>query len=493
MNRANCTVSMVQMLINYRAPLDTIDIDNMTPLHYCVKFGHKCIMEMLLKKGVPINFGIHRKIWTGTMEAGVTTYKEVFPQSSRDVLPDSCGLTPLHFAALTGSPTMTRFLLDHSADPNALSAHGETPLHLTLRKALYKTNYQDDWNDYHLKIEHLWDNVDYEDDDTVAIVDYISQNRLEVLDVLLSDLRTRVTVVDCNGDFPIHCIEYNQPESIAILERLVSAKADPLCGNSRQQNALHLASRAGDIDSVNFLLSLETDLALSDHEGLNALHYAAQGGDYETMEAILTAAIVKSFNVVASKDKRGMNALHHLLSATSGCPQIETVQLLVRRGVDGSALNESEATPLACYLRGSWFRVNVDICQYLLGIKGNACFVDDRGQNLGHLCARTLEFGIDLAKVLKEYGVDMTKRDYEGKTVLHCAAICGSLTTESLEYLLSGIGVQLNAEDLHKKTALQYATEEAAKDTTGFLHAERWERTKDILLHHSIERNTGSY
>jgi hypothetical protein len=52
---------------------------------------------------------------------------------------------------------MTNFLLNHSADPNALSDYGESPLHLALRRSLEGPYYQDDWIDEHWRVEVLWD------------------------------------------------------------------------------------------------------------------------------------------------------------------------------------------------------------------------------------------------------------------------------------------------------------------------------------------------
>jgi ankyrin repeat protein len=63
LNNASCTPSLVRVLQQYGAPLDTIDVDNMTPLHYCVKFGHETIARQLIDAGVPIDLRVHRQAW----------------------------------------------------------------------------------------------------------------------------------------------------------------------------------------------------------------------------------------------------------------------------------------------------------------------------------------------------------------------------------------------------------------------------------------------
>jgi hypothetical protein len=57
---ACCVPSLVSMLQQHGALLDTIDVDNMMPLHYRVKFGHKAIARELIDAGVPMNSRVHR-------------------------------------------------------------------------------------------------------------------------------------------------------------------------------------------------------------------------------------------------------------------------------------------------------------------------------------------------------------------------------------------------------------------------------------------------
>ena len=46
---------------------------------------------------------------------------------------------------------------------------------------------------------------------------------------------------------------------------------------------------------------------------------------------------------------------------------------------------------------------------------------------------------------------------------MHCAAISGSITKELLHCLLQVVGVEINAEDVSGKTALQHAAEIVSK------------------------------
>jgi ankyrin repeat protein len=480
LNNASCTPSLARMLQQYGAPLDTTDTDNMSPLHYCVKFSHKIMAKQLIDAGVRIDLRVHRQSRPSEVSestSGRTKLK--LPASEPESV--AIGLTPLHFAALTGNLTMTEFLLEHSADPNALSDYGETPLHLTLRTALFGTKYQDDWTDSYLRAEVLRDFLDFEEDDIDAVLAEISYKRIGVLYALLSDPRISLNVTDYKGESPLHCIRYGEPESASSVRILVSRGADLSNINLCQQSPLHFASKSGDHASVKALLLSGAKVALVDEHGLNALHYAARSGNHETIISILETDEARAVNLIASKDKSGRNVLHHLLS-THSIKHVETVRSLLDQRAHGSELDHSGISPLARFIKSSMLQIDIEICRSLLEIKENASFVDCDGQTLGHLCAGTADFGVQILNLLVEYGVDLVKRDRDGRTVLHRAAMCGSLTEQSLGFLTNVISIRADEEDTYGRTALQYATELAAKDrSSNIWDSKRWERTRDIL------------
>jgi ankyrin repeat protein len=453
----------------------------MTPLHYSVKFSHKSIVALLLDNGLSIDAPVYRNSWSRNSAKIDASYRLSIPESEPNSSCISAGLTPLHFAALTGNLAMTKFLLERGADPNALSEYNESPIHLTLRRTLHGPKYDDDWTDSHWRVECLWDLLDFEEDDVDAVSADITMHRKGVLDALLADARTSLTIRDCQHEQPLHCVEYGNFESVWMVKRLVSRGANPFERNLKQQNALHLASRAGDHDAVAVLLSLGVEPASTDDEGLNALHHAAQGGSHETITILLGAAATTRSSLVTSKDTRGKNSLHHLLSTTFHV-RVETVQLLLDKGVDGSELNISGDLPLVSYLKGYGLGINVSICRLMLSVEGNPLFVDKNGKNLGHLYASTLECEVQVLKILREQGVDLTQKDLQSRTVLHCSAISGSITKESLHYLLYVVGVQINAEDVSGKTALQHAAEMASKDHDPQIYdSGRWDRSTRLL------------
>lgn len=77
--------------------------------------------------------------------------------------------------------------------------------------------------------------------------------------------------------------------------------------------------------------------------------------------------------------------------------------------------------------------------------------------------------------------MDINKTDSRGMTLLHKVALNGFLTAEVLRFL-ENLGINKHTTDFASKTALQHATEEAARKYHPYLFdINRWSRTVDIL------------
>jgi ankyrin repeat protein len=337
-DKPDCITWIVEQLLDHGGLVSTADHRNMTPLHYSVKHRHKLVAQILLNRGVDINSGVSRKKMTGkNVDYGSGSTERAAGLLQAKSQQAATGLTPLHYTSVAGDLDMTEFLLGHGADPNALSENGESPLQLVLRGRVFERTGDDDLNQDSSETD-AWDEVYGE-------VKY----RDKVLHALLCDPRIALTPKDCMERSLLHRILYGKPESSKIIQRLTSYGADVISGNSRQKTPLHFASDAGDHDSVMILLSVGADVAFTDHHGRNALHYAAHSGHYQTIAAILDTKKSKSVNLVASKDSRGNNSLHYLLSTRSRV-QIETVQLLLDQGLDCSKRDDVENSRLSSCL-----------------------------------------------------------------------------------------------------------------------------------------------
>ncbi|CAN9382094.1 unnamed protein product [Alternaria alternata] len=484
---SGCTPSLVKNLQQYGAALDKIDVNNMTPLLYCTKWEHIAIAGQLIDAGASIDLKVRRK----SLNSGASGSRYVLADTGPPISASGLagGLTALHLAALNGSVLMTKFLLDQGADPNILSEELQTPLYLALSPKLVGKIKHDDWNWCRNQAKWRYDISRYETEKTSAYLK-AARSREQTIDVLLADPRISVTSKDHRGESALHYVQYGRPGSADLVRKLLSMGADASCVNSNQQTPLHLASEAGDRASVNVLLDMGAKVAFVDKSGLNALHYAARSGDLETIITISKTDEGRTLKLLQSKDKYGRNALHHILSKKH-VRRSEASQWLLDQGVDGSELDGIGLSPLATYINGPMFEIDSKICRSLFKIKGNALFVYRHGQTLGHLCATKPGLSVRILQALKEYGVDLARKDFDGRTVLHRAAMCGGVDEAVLEFLLVTIGIQAGEEDKHGRIALQYAIEEHAKGHNySRLGNERWTKTRDVLLkHHADHKN----
>ncbi|KAG9194941.1 hypothetical protein G6011_00061 [Alternaria panax] len=201
----------------------------------------------------------------------------------------------------------------------------------------------------------------------------------------------------------------------------------------------------------------------TDKWGPMAHHYAARTGNYNNIVAILETSEAREAKLIAKKNKHGQNVLHLLF--WEHYMRAETVQWLLDEGADISELDDSGTSPLARLIQNyTWHSNTEEICRLILKIRRNMSFLDHDRQTLGRLCATTPNFEVYMLKAFNDSSVDLEKRDFSGNNVLHRAAISGSLTEESIEFLVDGIGIEASAEDTHGCTAFQYAIEEALKD-----------------------------
>jgi ankyrin repeat protein len=471
----------VEKLLMLGALTDSADIDNMTPLHYTVRFGRQDIAELLLRNGVSVDTAVQRKTWDLKRYEDRNAY-EPRGENESSIAENRCarGLTPLHYAALVANGRMVQFFLDHGADPNALSHYDETPLHLALSRGLHGTKCADDWTADHWKAEVLLDTIDFEDEDAYeAAYNEVVKQRMAVIDALLSHSETDVNVQDIEGASALHCAPYEKRECALILRKLIERGADVSACSSKKRTALRLASSQDGSSMVSLLLSRTPDLSFEDRDGLNALHYAARSGNVETITEVLRACETHALDLSTARDKKGRNALHHVLSRAD----IEALQLLLDRGADVNATDIDGNTPLAFYLSRSWFSVDDNVCRLLLQEGTDPAFVNHKGLTLAHLYANCIPMKVSTLKSLMELGVDMSVTDLEGRTLLHHIALNGSLTEDVLKFLLDETTLRTDKRDSAGKTPVQCAYEQAEKTrSTDAFDSERWARTLEIFL-----------
>ncbi|RKK19087.1 hypothetical protein BFJ67_g17603 [Fusarium oxysporum f. sp. cepae] len=217
----------VQLLLQRGASLDP-DSANMTPLHYTVKNSAKEIAQMFINAGIPIDLPVKREIYTPVFKEGRVIY--INRDGAQNLIQNGLagnGLTCLHLATLTGCRKMTEFLLNQGADPNFPSDHGETPLHLALRRDLYKSRSsanQDFWTDPDNRIESILDYVD-EEDEYCSTRDWVDEARVAVVNLLLEHPEVDMNAKDVLGVSPLHVTARDRRDSGSMVQKLLEKGA----------------------------------------------------------------------------------------------------------------------------------------------------------------------------------------------------------------------------------------------------------------------------
>lgn len=480
----------VQPLLERGATLQA-DTENMTPLHYTVKSGAEEIARTFINAGIPVDTPVTRRIYIpGDKDSKVVFSVKDDEQGVVRNSPRKEGLTPLHLAALTGSQRMTKFFLDHGANPNFPSRSGETPLHLAMNRNIYApqgTGIVDFWNEPTNRLETIFDYMDlYDDDDGDGEESgWVRERRLAIIDLLLESPEVDVNAQDIYGISPLHIAARDQYLSEPVFQKLIDKGANISLRTAKNETLLHVAIANPNDGITSKLLALRADPADKDVNGHNALHKAARKGHLPIVQDILTWTPKSSLQaILESKDHHGQNVLHHLLSSR-GSVSVDVTAYLLERVSGINDLDNEGMPPVAMFLSRlahCAHQSDPDILDHVFRNGADPGFTTAEGLGLVHLAAGSSRLSVGLLQGLARGGVSLTSTDERGRTVLHHASIKGALTEEVWRYLYEEVKLPLEIRDKYGKTALDYAIEKGKEDHGPNLWKPRgWKETERLL------------
>ncbi|KAM4039742.1 uncharacterized protein ACNLHF_017754 isoform 2-T2 [Anomaloglossus baeobatrachus] len=122
---------------------------------------------------------------------------------------------------------------------------------------------------------------------------------------------------------------------------------------------LHYAAHAGNVDEVRRLIQHGYSVQSQNASGLTPLHMAAFGGNVQALEMLLSS---QPNNIIHLRSIKDFTLLHEAVRGAS----IETVKLLIEKGVDTNLQDQDGNTPLhlAAHLRPP--SLSSAMCQALL-------------------------------------------------------------------------------------------------------------------------------
>jgi hypothetical protein len=94
----------IRMLLALGTLKDSVDDNNMTPLHYTSVYSRPDIVKLIIQNEVPVDIAIQRRTWHQNEHESGKIFKPVGWREPLGII--TGGLTPLYYVALVGNAQM---------------------------------------------------------------------------------------------------------------------------------------------------------------------------------------------------------------------------------------------------------------------------------------------------------------------------------------------------------------------------------------------------
>ena len=478
-------------LLRHGADKHFLDDKCYGPLHIASQGGHRDVAKLLLEHHVDVN---------SHLETGTIT------------------ITPLYVATFSGKLVICRLLLEYGADPNFLVEEYTSPLHLA--SVLGELEIVKVLHDYGASLQSC------DRDGCTPLLAASQHGHPEIVQFLLecgADVASRdddgtallfqvalnLGYFDLAHDLLVHGADANEVRillhqasragNLEIVQFLVryGTAIDEM--DIYEETPLVVALREGKFKIAQFLIEEGANLMSEDMEGQTPLHIASRHGDLGIIRMLLSGGVdvdvrnahkktplhltsgdgkletscflIKRGASVNCCDENGCTPLH----TAAGNGHRNIVALLLETGADVHAQNANQENPLMLAACGG----HLDVSRVLIENEADLNTVSDEGWTSLHLASR---YGHpNVVRLLLDHGADSNFQNADLLAPLHLASAYGHLDVAKL---LVERGAVIGQQTKYKETPLGYASGCGHLEVTRFLIR----CAANVQLRHSIGR-----
>ena len=475
-----------------------------TWIHYAI-YGDcsKEILQSIIDLGADVN-AKNNKNTTALMlaiEKGNAAATNVLLSAGANTLENAVGSTWMHYAIHEDlSKEVLQLIIDLGADVNATNHENATALMLAIEKGnadvinilinagasmAVENAVGNTWIHYAVSgdcdmevlqsVIHRGADVNATNKQNVTALMLASQmGNLDAMNVLLS-AGANHTTANANGDTWIHYAIYGDC-SKEVLQLIIDEGADVNATNNENVTALMLASKKGNINAMNVLITAGADQTIEDADGNQWIHCAVH--EYCTKEVL--QLIIDLGADVNARNKQNITAL--MLASFVG--NRDAMKVLLSAGANKATENVVGNTWIHYAIHGDCSK---DVLQSIIdaGADVNAT----NKQNCTALMLAGLKENVDAINVLLSAGADQTTEDANGDTWIHYA-VHGDCSKEVLHSMID-LGADVNAANKRNCTALMLACMKGNLDAINVLLSAGADRTIEdskgnIWIHYAI-------
>ncbi|TKR96937.1 hypothetical protein L596_010882 [Steinernema carpocapsae] len=410
---------------------------------------------LLVKKGLSVGdkdkYGMtpfHYAVLSDSMK--VVRYILSLPRVPQELAPflvgDYNGVTPLHLAASKHSGFMLKTLLEAKRDEdqvhaNAVDRNGRSPFHYAAMVA---------------SVECCWLLIDSRSGFSLDQRDSFGQTPMiiaagvraagsaEIIHILASRKGNCLSQRSMSGLSALHMAVL--ADNVLIIELMLrDFNVNPaILVDTAARTPLHYAAQYGRDKAAALLLEHGANNSARDQHEVTAAHYAAQQ-DPKTLDIILKSIHYDLENV---NDKQGRSIFMWAVLAGN----IKTVEYCLRNDMLVIHRTETDKKGLTA-LHLATHMNNLELCKLLMQQGWNPSHCDNQGATPLHIAAGRGH--TDIVRYLVTSGADSEVRDHQGRTPIFHACFGGKAHT--LETMINSLQFNIDTKDFLQCTPLHAA------------------------------------